>query len=185
MIEGKTVVIRQLELGDEKLFHKWRNDASGNLYCGFKYGFLLSEEAFRLEIKKEIESNDLFPTEKTFIICKKEGLEPIGDISYRGWDYRNRSAEFGIEIGEVSERSKGYGCDALSVFIDYMFSFLNLNKVELQTLADNCNAQRLYEKLGFKEIGRIREKSFDSRTNSYIDVLYMDLLRSEWETKER
>ena len=184
MIEGKKVIIRQLELGDEELLHKWRNDAQGNLYCAFNYGFLLSKEAFRLELKEQIENNDIFPKEKTFIICKKEDLKPIGDISYRNWDYRNRSAEFGIEIGEISERSNGYGFDALSNFIDYMFNFLNLNRIELTTLADNKVSQNLYEKLGFKTIGLIREGSFDSRAGRYIDVLYMDLLRWEWdETK--
>ncbi|MFZ5353991.1 MAG: GNAT family N-acetyltransferase [Bacillota bacterium] len=181
MIEGKKVIIRQLESGDEELFHKWRNDAEGNLYCAFRYGFLLSMEAFRLELKNQIESNDLFPKEKTFIICRKEDLTPIGDISYRNWDYRNRSAEFGIEIGVVSERSKGYGYDALYSFIEYMFSFLNLNKIELTTLADNTKAQKLYEKLGFKKTGVMREASFDSRTCNYIDVVYMDLLRREWD----
>jgi hypothetical protein len=34
MVEGKMIVIRQLELGDEVLLHKWRNHAGGNRYCG-------------------------------------------------------------------------------------------------------------------------------------------------------
>lgn len=184
MINGKKVLIRQLELGDEELFHKWRNSSIGNEYCGFNYGFLISKEALRIELMKEIENNEVFPDEKTFIICKKENGTPIGDISYRNWDKRNRSAEFGIEIGEISERGKGYGFDALYHFIDFLFRFLNLNRVELTTYSDNKNAQKLYEKLGFKEIGLIREQSFDSRTGQFIDVLYMDLLKREWEERK-
>lgn len=181
MIEGIRVLIRQLELGDEELLHKWRNDAKGNEYCGFNYGFLLSKEAYRLEIKKEIENSEVFPMEKTFIICKKDNLEPIGDISYRSWDKRNRSAEFGIEIGEINNRGQGLGLDALYHFLNYLFNYLNLNRIELNTLANNEKAQKLYEILGFKKIGYIREKSFNSLTGSYSDVLYMDLLRREWE----
>lgn len=30
MIEGNKVIIRQLELGDEELLHKWRSDAKCN-----------------------------------------------------------------------------------------------------------------------------------------------------------
>ena len=180
MIEGNRVFIRQLETDDEELIHKWRNDSKGNHYCGFLYGFLLSKEAFRLELKEQIENNELFPVEKTFIICKKEDLEPIGDISYRNWNKRNRSVEFGIEIGEINERGKGYGFDALYHFLDFLFRFLNVNRVELSTLADNKNAQKLYEKLGFKQIGLFRESSFDARTDDYMDVLYMDLLKREW-----
>ena len=181
MIEGNKVIIRQLESGDEELLHKWRNNAKGNLYCGFKYGFLLSKESFKLQVKDEIESKEVFPNEKLFIICKKEDSTPIGDISYRNWSKRNRSAEFGIEIGQIDERGKGYGYDALSNFITFMFNFLNLNRIELTTLADNKKSQNLYEKLGFKKIGIMREASFDSRDGTYSDVLYMDLLRKDWE----
>ncbi len=180
MIKGKKVIMRQLEFGDEKLLHKWRNDGEGNEYCAFDHGFLLSEEAFRLEIKKEIENNAVFPNQKMFIICKKEDMLPIGDISYRSWNKRTRSAEFGIEIGEIDERGKGYGLDALYHFLDFMFKFLNLNRIELTTLANNANSQRLYEKLGFKTIGLMRESSICAKTGEYIDVLYMDLLRREW-----
>jgi len=62
-----------------------------------------------------------------------------------------------------------------------MFNFLNLNRIELTTLADNKKSQNLYEKLGFKKIGIMREASFDSRDGTYSNVLYMDLLRRDWE----
>jgi len=180
VIEGNKVLIRQLEAGDEKSLHKWRNNGKGNLYCGFKYGFLLSEEAFNLQVKEELENREVFPEQKMFIICKKDDIEPIGNISYRNWDKRNRSAEFGIEIGEINERGKGYGQDALNNFLEFMFNHLNLNRIELTTLADNEKSINLYKKLGFKEIGVIREMSFDSRTGEYSDVVYMDLLKREW-----
>lgn len=184
MIEGKMTVIRQLELGDEVLLHKWRNNGEGNRYCGLPSGFLLSKEAFRLDIKKQIEETQVFPSEKTFIICKKADMAPIGDISYRNWNRRNRSAEFGIEIGEMEEQAKGYGEDALTHFLDFMFNHLNLNRIELTTLKDNARSQKLYEKLGFQQSGIMREASFDSRTGTYIDVVYMDILRKEWRMKE-
>lgn len=180
MIEGKKVWIRQLELGDEKWLHHWRNHSKGNEYCAFPYGFLRSEESFRLELSQQIEEMQTFPKEKMFIICKKENLAPIGEVSYRNWNPRNRSAEFGIEIGEVGERSKGYGYDALVHFVDFMFRHLNLNRIELTTLADNEKAQNLYKKLGFKKSGMMRQASVDSRTGKYVDVVYMDILREEW-----
>lgn len=183
MIEGSKVVIRQLELGDEEWLHQWRNHGKGNMYCAFPYGFLLSKEAFRLEIKKQVEETQVFPKEKTFMICKKEDMKPIGDISYRNWNSRNRSAEFGIEIGDIDERSKGYGGDALVPFIDFMFRHLNLNRIELTTLSDNKKAQNLYKKLGFQQSGIMREASFDSRTGTFIDVVYMDILRNEWQLR--
>nr|WP_243196566.1 GNAT family protein [[Eubacterium] tenue] len=61
-----------------------------------------------------------------------------------------------------------------------MFKNLNLNKIELTTIIDNKRAQNLYKKLGFKEIGIIRQAYFDSRYGRFSDVVYMDLLKSEW-----
>lgn len=47
---------------------------------------------------------------------------------------------------------------------------------------DNKRAQELYKKLGFEEIGIIRDGYFDSRRGEYEDVIYMDLLRKDWKS---
>lgn len=117
---------------------------------------------------------------RCFIFCKKEDLTPIGEINCNNYDSRNQKAEFGIKIYEKSEQRKGYGEDDLSHFLDFMFKNLNLNKIELTTIIDNKRAQNLYKKLGFKEIGIIRQAYFDSRYGRFSDVVYMDLLKSEW-----
>lgn len=184
MIMGKKVMIRQLESGDEVKLHDWRNNGKGNMYCGLKHGFMLSLESFRREVSRQIENDKVFSDEKMFLILKKDKMEAIGTISYRNWDKRNRSAEFGIEIGDINERGKGYGYDALLIFLDFMFSYLNLNRIELQTLADNIKAKSLYSRLGFKQSGLMRQKSFDSRTCTYCDVVYMDLLKEEWNPRK-
>lgn len=101
-------------------------------------------------------------------------------MNYIGWNARNQKCELGIKICEVDEQGKGYGKDALYHFIDFLFRFLNLNKLELTSMKDNNRAHTLYKKLGFKEIGIIRDACFDSRVGKFADVIYMDLLKSEW-----
>lgn len=180
MIEGKKVVIRPLELGDEEFLYKWWNDGKLMSHATHAFGTLQSKEAIRINISKEIENSALFPSNKRFIICKKDTLEPIGEMNYCDWDTRNQKCEFGIKICESQEQGKGYGEDALYYFIDFMFRFLNLNKIELTTMEDNTRAQQLYSKLGFKKIGVIREGYFDSRYGKFSNVLYMDLLKIDW-----
>jgi len=180
MIEGKKVVIRQLELGDEEYLYKWWNNGEMMAHSTLCFGTLESKEAIRLGIVKEIENSSLYPNGKRFIICKKENLEPIGEMGYGGLDRRDQKCEFGIKICETSEQGKGYGIDALYHFIDFMFRFLNLNKIELTSMIDNERAHNLYRKLGFKEIGVIRQGAFDSRIGEFSDILYMDLLKKEW-----
>ena len=180
MIEGKNIIIRQLEIGDEEYLHKWWNNGDMMEHATHVFGTLQSKEAIRISILNEIENYSIFPTGKRFIICRKKDLKPIGEINYCGWDSRNQKCELGIKICEVAEQGRGYGEDALYHFIDFLFRFLNLNKIELTTMIDNKKAQSLYKKLGFKEIGVIRDGYFDSRTGTFKDVLYMDIVKREW-----
>jgi RimJ/RimL family protein N-acetyltransferase len=180
LIIGKNIVIRQLELGDEEFLHKWWNSGELMEHASFVFGTMQSKESIRKNIINEIENYSVFPEKKRFIICNKATLEPIGEINYVDWDARNQKCEFGIKICEIDQQGKGYGKDALYHFIDFLFRTLNLNKIELTSMIDNIRAHNLYKKLGFKEIGTIRAGFFDSRTASFSDVIYMDLLKNEW-----
>ncbi len=180
MILGKNTIIRPAELGDEEYLYKWWNDGEMMGHATLAFGTLQSKEAIRKNIIKSIEDSSIYPKSKRFIICKKDTLEPIGEVNYGDWNERNQKCEFGIKICETSEQRKGYGKDALYHFIDFMFRFLNLNKIELTSMIDNKRAHSLYKKLGFKEIGIVREGYFDSRTGGFTDVMYMDLLKTEW-----
>ncbi len=180
MIEGKNITMRQLELGDEDYLYKWWNNSEMMRHATHNFGTLQSKEAIRLYVAKEVENYSMFPENKRFIICIRENMKPIGEINYCDWSARNQKCEFGIKICEVDEQGKGYGKDALYHFIDFLFKFLNLNKIELTSMIDNKRAHNLYKKLGFKEIGVIRQGCFDSRTGRFEDVLYMDLLKKDW-----
>jgi len=186
MIEGKNIIIRQLELGDEEYIYKWLNDGNMMAHDTLCYGTLQSKEAVRLAILKDIENYSLFPESKRFMICKKKDMKPIGDIRYINWDARNQKCDFGIRIGETCEQGKGYGTDILYHFIEFLFRFLNLNKIEATTMIDNVTAQGLYWKLGFKKVGVLRQSYFDARIGEFQDELSIDLLKSDWiEMKKR
>jgi len=182
MIIGENIIIRPMEMEDINFIHKWWNNGESLEYSGLKYGFMLSRTALENLFKSQIESTDMYLSdERMFIICKKDDMKAIGDISYRNWDKRNRSAEIGIEICNPDDRGKGYGKDAINIFIDFMFRHLNLNRIELTTAESNKLAQSLYYKLGFKLIGVIRDSYYNSSEDSYTNAFYMDLLRHEWD----
>ncbi|WP_042274589.1 GNAT family N-acetyltransferase [[Clostridium] dakarense] len=180
MIEGKNIIIRPLQMGDDDYLYNWWNNGELMEHATHKFGVLQSKESIKNSIINEFECSQLFPTSKIFIICNKEDLKPIGEVNYCDYDARNQKAELGIKICELDEQGNGKGKDALYHFIDFMFKFLNLNKIELTTMEDNKRAQSLYEKFGFKKIGVIREAYFDSRYGIFSDVIYMDLLKRDW-----
>lgn len=181
MIIGKKVIIRPFEAGDETILHKWWNDGVMMSDSGLAYGTLQSLDFIKSKVAIELQNGSSYGSDKKcFMICKKEDFTPIGEINYNNYDARNQKSEFGIKICEVDEQGKGYGEDALSCFIEFMFKHLNLNKIELTTMIDNKRAQSLYKKLGFKDIGIIRQAYFDSRYGKFSDVVYMDLVKYEW-----
>jgi RimJ/RimL family protein N-acetyltransferase len=182
MIIGKKTVIRAMEMEDVDFIYSWWNNGEALAYSGLNYGFMMSKAALENRFRPQITSSDMYPSdEKMFIICRKEDMIPLGDISYRNWDKRNGSAEIGLEICDPANRGKGYGRDAMAAFLDFMFRHLNLRRVELTTAESNEAGQALYHKLGFKEIGIARDRYHDSVKDCYTNTLYMDLLRSDWD----
>src|SRR5690606_16392073 len=106
----------------------------------------------------------------------------LGHAGFYKIDHRVRSAEFGILIGEKSQWGKGYGRSIVGFCRHYAFDMLNLNRIALTVLEGNSVALRLYERLGFREEGRLRQAQY--KGGRYLDVIVMSLLRSEWERGE-
>jgi RimJ/RimL family protein N-acetyltransferase len=112
------------------------------------------------------------------IDCESFPLIGHASLNYVSWT--NRTAEFGIYIGDLTYRSGGYGSDALRALISYGFQSLNLNRIWCEVFSNN-DAIDIYRKLGFKDEGRMRSHHFED--GKYHDSLVLGLLREEWEAK--
>jgi RimJ/RimL family protein N-acetyltransferase len=84
------------------------------------------------------------------------------------------TAWIGITIGEPEGRGKGIGYHAIH-FLEEEIKKDGLNRVELGVFEFNTQARNLYEKLGYKEIGRIENFTywadkmwFDIRMEKYL-----------------
>ena len=69
-------------------------------------------------------------------------LEPI---------IQRKSATIGILIGEESWRGKGVGYEVITRVLEFCFTDLGLEFVELGVNGQNLKARDLYSRLGFKE----------------------------------
>jgi len=113
----------------------------------------------------------------------QEKWKLIGDLGLMDFDWRNRSVEVGIFIGEKQLWNQGYGSEAMALMLRPVFKTLNINRVMLRVYETNQRAIRAYEKVGFVHEGRLRQA--EHRNGEYIDVLFMSVLRNEWkETPE-
>jgi RimJ/RimL family protein N-acetyltransferase len=116
----------------------------------------------------------------TFVIYDRATGRPIGTTYLAAIDPRDRTAEFGIAIGEAEYRGRGYGTEATRLMLDYAFAARALHSVMLTVYEYNRAGQRAYEKAGFRPFGRRRECHWMG--GRLWDEIYMECLSSEFES---
>lgn len=111
------------------------------------------------------------------VICNDKD-DVIGMIYLLNIDWIYRSAEFGIVVGDENFRGKGIGKLATIEMLRHAFYNMNLNRVQLRALVNNTRAIGLYESVGFKEEGILREAVF--KNGQYYDLKVMSILKGEF-----
>jgi len=86
-----------------------------------------------------------------------------------------------VGIGETSARRQGFGTEATRLICEYGFFFRNLYSIKVEVHEYNDAAKRIYERLGFKIVGRLRGANL--LNDRRYDEIVMDLLRHELELR--
>ena len=115
---------------------------------------------------------------KNYIIEESEGNTAIGVTSLINIDTKNRNAECIIDIGEKEYWGKGYGTEALKMLLEYAFLELNLHRVSLRVFSFNESAIHIYNKIGFRKEGIMRESIY--RNGKWHDIIIMGVLKREY-----
>ena len=81
-------------------------------------------------------------------------------------------------VHHEENQGKGYITEAVQKIIEFLFTELNANKLEIHTKATNVKSIGIAERCGFKKEACIRE---GGRTNDgeFVDMLYYGLLKRE------
>jgi RimJ/RimL family protein N-acetyltransferase len=175
MIFGDRIRLRSTQKDDIPKFVEWLNKP--DVITGLSIFLPISIESEEIWFTEMMKSS---PEEHPLVIeiLENDSWEMIGNIGFSFIDYRIRSTEIGIFIGEIERWNKGYGTKAMKTMLKHGFETLNLNRIMLRVFANNHNAIRVYEKIGFQHEGRLRQATFIN--GEYIDVLIMSVLASEW-----
>ncbi len=178
MIEGERIRLRAIERDDLPRFVTWLNDPEvlRGLLIYAPLSLPQEEIWFQHMLERPVEEQPL-----VIEVRMPEGWVPVGNIALDRVNWKERSAEVGIVIGEKIFWNQGYGREAMSLIVRYGFNELNLNRIFLRVYETNQRAIKSYERAGFVLEGRLRQDHFQD--GQYIDVLLMSVLRSEWKEK--
>jgi RimJ/RimL family protein N-acetyltransferase len=129
-------------------------------------------------VERLFEDRELSSADDSFAIHLKGEEEPIGVISLMNISEANDSAELSVIVGHPEDRHHGYGAEAIDMLLRYGFEELGLNRVGLSVFEFNEDAISTYERLGFREEGRLRKAL--KRDAAFHDAILMSILGSEW-----
>lgn len=165
VLEGAAVRLRPIADADTDLIVKWRNTPS--VVQNFIFRQTFTPEMHRNWLAAKVATGQVVQ----YIIIDKADDKLVGSVYYRDIDNHNRSAEYGIFIGEESARGKGLGTETAKLFTDFGFAELKLHRISLRVLAENTAARRSYEKAGFVQEGIFRD--MELLDGQYRDVVFM------------
>lgn len=155
-VEGDLVALGPLRRDLLPLYTRWINDLAAARTLGASSPMTLEGETKWYD--------ESATSEKTvpFTVYALPDLRPIGTASLFEVDHRNRSATFGILIGDREYRGKGYGTETTSLVLDYAFTMLGLHNLMLTVYDFNPAGTRfLFRK---KTLASHRRTSPDHRT---------------------
>jgi len=172
VINGNKVKLRNKRLADAQNDYAWQTDPelarldAAPLLSG-TFAWYLSGYAIEL----------LYPssTRYQFAIETVEG-EHIGNCGCYDIDEATGEAELGIMIGNRDYWNKGYGTEAMSLLVSYIFRRTNLKRLYLKTLDWNSRAQKCFNKCGFTFSGHLVKNG--------LSFVLMEIHREWWERQQ-
>lgn len=141
-IEDGNLIIRNATAQDAPLLCGWWNDGRIMAHAGFTNGIGCTEQEI---IESLLRDTDL----DRRLILNIDGI-PSGEMNYR--TIADGIAEIGIKICDIKQQDKGFGTQLLIMLIHYLFMNRDYHTIVLDTNTKNIRAQRVYEKIGFRQI---------------------------------
>ncbi len=173
---GALIYLRPLERADAPQLVEWINDPEvTRTLKQYRPIDLQSEEEY-LDRARQAEN------QLALGIVARDADHFVGVTGFHHIDTKNRHASFGILIGDKASWGKGYGTEATRLLVGHAFETLNLNRVWLHVYEDNERGRRVYEKVGFRREGVLRQDNY--RAGRYRDTIVMGVLREEWRPAE-
>lgn len=168
MISGSKVRLCSKRLEDAVRDYAWRTDTE---LAGLDASTPLTMKFNQYLARYAGELNRSRQNGRQFAIDTLDG-EHIGNCAYHSVNGDSNEAEVGVMIGDRNYWNRGYGTDAVTALVSYIFKDEKIERVFLKTLNSNKRAQRCFARCGFTVCGGLVK-------NGHSFVL-MELYRCRW-----
>ncbi len=172
MITGSRIILREKRLADARDDYAWETDPE----LAQLDAAPIPDIAFPQFLSEYTSQLRHFPLiSRRFAVDTLDGKH-IGNCSYHNISETNGEAELGIMIGNRDYWDKGYGTDAVTTLVNYVFRQTDLNRIYLKTLESNTRAQKCFQKCGFTPYEHLPK-------DGYSFVL-METYRNQWQEEQ-
>lgn len=153
-IQGEQIYLRPITVDDTDDIIRWRNSDAVRPY--FIYQKPFTREGHLNWLRTMIDTKKGYQ----FIVCENGTDRPIGCTYLRDLEEEHRKIEYGMFLGESSERGRGISSESVRLTLAFCFEDLNLHKVFCRIFADNLPSIRGCERGGFRREAYLEEEVF-------------------------
>ncbi|MFI9644890.1 GNAT family N-acetyltransferase [Streptomyces sp. NPDC052040] len=123
------------------------------------------------------------PSERVavFSVVELESQTLAGAAVLWGIDAHNRAAHLGVSV-LPSFRGRGFGSEIVQVLCTYGFSVRGMQRLQVETLADNAPMIAAARSAGFTVEGTLRRAAWVC--GAFHDEVVLGLLADEWTSRE-
>lgn len=179
-IRGKHIVLRDWTSKDFEIYRNWQLGQHPWHQLNAPYFPQKTSEAIDLEIQKLEQIGGHTPKPR-IVIADRQTNTLIGTVNWYWQSEHTHWISIGIGIYDDEEWGKGFGYEALGLWIDHLFNqFDKIVRLDLRTWSGNIGMIKLAEKLGFHCEAKFRNARIVNDT--YYDSLAYGILKTEWHT---
>ena len=172
MIPGKQINLWAIEKGDLLQNYIWANDPEIRAMAG-----MTPFPRSAWDVDRWYETLQGNPNVKAFAIKTTEGAY-IGNVEIGDIEWRSRTGEIGIIIGDRKSRGRGLGKEAVIMAARFAFEEMGLHRLYAKVLSFNQGACNLFKSIGFIKEGVEREAFYI--WGGYRDVVIYGMLIGEF-----
>ena len=169
------VRLRQVRHGDIPAIHAWLKDPT--FHGDFLFGWFGAEDDFTA-MKKKL---DVFLKQgqaRRFLAVERTSDNMLVGLVLLQKGRRADCRYMGAYV-ETSSRGKGFGSEAMSQLVDYIFKTeKSVDRIEAATSTMNIPSQKALEKIGFRSEGIKRKTTF--RDGHWEDSVLYALAKGEF-----